>query len=197
MKTLVIAFATLGLLVAAPAFANHNNGNGQDDCEAAACNNNGGGPGDPGPGGDVNVDVTTVAVGVGIAEANSNAEATASSDATATAVQGQEQGQAQFQAQGNVQKLTIEDAANPASSAANLYLANCSSGASAQGFGGGGSVGGPDEVCLLLNASQVAFFQGDFEQASDLRGIAVKILKERTNSLLRFLQMLPVVRRVI
>lgn len=122
-------------------------------------------------------------------------------DAKATSIQGQgqeqEQGQGQFQAQGNSQKLTIEDAKNPASSAANLYLANCTSGASAQGFGGGGSVGGPDEVCLLLNLAIVSATLGDAEGSKVALDRAARIMTERTNPFLRFLQMFPVIRRVI
>ena len=113
----------------------------------------------------------------------------------ATAVQSQEQGQ--FQAQGNSQKLTIEDAKNPASSSANLYLANCTSGASGQGFGGGGAIGGPDEVCLLLNYAQVAqVVMGNPEQAAWAMHEAQNILKIRTNSFLRLFQALPIVRRI-
>jgi len=108
-----------------------------------------------------------------------------------------DQEQGQFQAQGNSQSLTIEDAKNPASSAANLYLSQCTSGASAQGFGGGGSVGGPDEVCLLLNLAVVANGLGDTEASKAALTRASKILTERTNPFLRFLQMFPVIRRVI
>ena len=189
MKSLILtvlaSMVLAGTALATPGGEGNNqgcNGNGNPNSPCGTTN-------EGGAGGSSTVDIDIRNTNTAVADA----------DARATAVQGQEQGQiqGQFQAQGNSQKLTIEDAANPASSAAALYLANCSSGASAQGFGGGGSVGGPDEVCLLLNASNVAFLQGDVEQATELRGIAVKILKERTNSLLRFLQMLPVVRRVI
>lgn len=111
--------------------------------------------------------------------------------------QSQEQGQFQEQGQANVQALTIEDAQNPASSAPNLFLASCNSGASAQGFGGGGSVGGPDEVCLLLNYAQMANYLGDREGSDWAMKEAKNILEVRTNSFLRFLQALPLLRKVL
>lgn len=118
---------------------------------------------------------------------------TGSSTATAVAVQGQEQ----FQAQDSSQSLSIEDAKNPAAGAANLYLANCTSGASAQGFGGGGSVGGPDEVCQLLNAALVGQQIGNEEFTKFAIERATALLKERTNFIIRFFQLFPVIRRVI
>lgn len=116
--------------------------------------------------------------------------------AVATAVQSQGQEQGQFQAQGNVQKLEIEDAKNPASSAANLFLANCTSGASGQGFGGGGSIGGPDEVCLLMNLAVVSASLGDVETSTWALGEAKLILRFRTNPFLRVFQAIPIVRRI-
>ena len=118
------------------------------------------------------------------------------------AVQGQVQGQKQTQVQGNVQvtETTYEDAKNPASSAANLFLATCTSGASAQGFGGGGSLGGPDDVCLLLNFAQVsAVFGGEAgaEQSAWALREAQHILKIRANPLRKALQAIPLVGRIM
>lgn len=135
---------------------------------------------------------TTVSTDVNVQNTNTNVNTNV---ANAEAFQGQEQGQ--FQAQGNKQSLTVEDAKNPASSSANLYLANCSSGASAQGFGGGGSIGGPDDVCLWLNVALTAQAMGQPQVASEALLRAVKLAEERTNPFIRFLQHFPILRRVI
>lgn len=113
--------------------------------------------------------------------------------------QGQAQGQGQEQSQGNVQvtESTYEDAKNPASSAPNLFLANCTSGASAQGFGGGGSLGGPDDVCQLLNFAQVSALLGNVEDSTWAMGEAKNILKVRTNPLRRALQAIPLVGKIM
>jgi len=149
-------------------------------------------------GGNTDVDVSQD-VDVDVRNTNTNINTNvADADAKATSIQGQEQGQ--FQAQGNSQKLTIEDASNPASSAATLVLANCTSGASAQGFGGGGSLGGPDDVCQLLNFAQVAaVFGGEkgAEQSAWALGEAQNILKVRANVFRRMLQALPIVGKIM
>ena len=84
-----------------------------------------------------------------------------------------------YQTQGNTQTTTFNDATNPASSAPSLALANCTSGASGQGFGGGGSIGGPDSVCQLLNMAIVAQDAGDFEAAAELRARALETYNRR------------------
>lgn len=92
--------------------------------------------------------------------------------------------------------VSNREASNPASSAAGLFLANCTSGASAQGFGGGGSLGGPDDVCLLLNLSQVAAIEGDQATAQAALKRAENILTIRTNPVVRYLQAIPVLRHI-
>lgn len=176
MKYVLAILASMvlaGNAIADPPGSGEENGNG---C-VENCGNQGGDGGHGGHGGISDVDVDTTAVAV--------------------AEQSQKQAQGQFQAQGNSQNLTIEDAKNPAASAANLYLANCTSGASAQGFGGGGSLGGPDDVCLLLNFAQVAATFGTPEDAAWALGEAKNILKVRTNSFRRVLQAIPLVGRIM
>jgi len=194
MKFFILTAIFASTVLAGTAFAT-NNGN-QGSCPGNSCHD-----GDTNVNVDVDQDVEvrqTVSQDVEVRNTNTNvATSDADADAKATSIQGQEQGQGQFQAQGNSQKLTIEDAKNPASSAANLYLANCTSGASAQGFGGGGSVGGPDEVCQLLNAALVGQQLGNAEFTAFAIERAEALLKERTNFIIRFFQLFPVIRRVI
>ena len=186
MKSIVLA-VLVSMLLAGSAFATGNGNN--DSCPGNSCH-----------GGDANVDVD-VDQDVDVRNTNTTVVVTdVDVENTAVQGQGQEQSQGQFQAQGNSQKLTIEDAENPASSAANLFLANCTSGASAQGFGGGGSLGGPDDVCLLLNFAQVAsMFGGEAgpEQSAWALKEAQNILKVRANVFRRMLQALPVVGKIM
>jgi len=100
--------------------------------------------------------------------------------------------------QGNVQVTGTyyEDAKNPASGAANLYLSTCTSGASAQVFGGGGSLGGPDVVCSLLNLAQVSAVLGDEEGALEALHKAQRIMAVRTNPVLTVLQSIPILRHL-
>ena len=179
MKSIVLAvFASM--VFAGAAYAG--NGNDGDDQNGNGCEHDcgqgGGQGGDGGNGGD------------------------GGQGGAAVQGQGQVQGQKQTQVQGNVQvsQTTYEDAKNPASSAANLFLATCTSGASAQGFGGGGSLGGPDDVCLLLNFAQVAAaFGGDAgaEQSAWALREAQQILKIRANPLRKALQAIPLVGRIM
>ena len=81
----------------------------------------------------------------------------------------------------------------PASSAADLMLANCQKGASAQGFGGGGSIGSTDEVCHLFALYALREARGEVAQADQVLEEITDIMKIRTNPVRRAFQALPLI----
>lgn len=177
MNKFAILFALATMIVAAPSFA--------DPPEFIPPGHQYGGSG-----GDAIADADALAA------SNSSSNSDADARSTATAVGTQQQSQNQASLQGNEQSVTFEDDV-AASSAATLVLGTCQSGVSAQTIQGGGALGGPDEVCLLFTASQVAASQGRFELSNKLLDEAVDILKVRSNPVVRFLQGIPVIRKVM
>jgi hypothetical protein len=120
----------------------------------------------PGEGGDVSVDTTAI----------SEAEASASSSASVSS-----------EVAGNNANLVIDQRMRlPASSAADLMLANCQKGASAQAFGGGGSFGSTDEVCHLFGLYALREARGERAEADQILEEITDILKIRTNPVRRF-----------
>lgn len=171
MKNLAIAFAFAMMVVAGPAFAQPNLCDilpNLPQCEQ---------PTPTEDGVNVNQDV----------------------DVDVNQFQVQEQGQVQGQSSktGDNTVTITEDNRFPASSAASLYLGTCQAGVSAQTLQGGGSLGSPDEVCLLFTAAQVASSQNRPELATKLLDEAVDILKIRSNPVRRFLQGFPLIGRVM
>lgn len=84
----------------------------------------------------------------------------------------------------------------PASSAPNLVLGTCQAGLTAQSQMGGGSMGGPDEVCLLFTLSQIQLAMGDREAAYRSLDLAETTLKWRANPVRRFFQAIPLLGRI-
>jgi hypothetical protein len=84
----------------------------------------------------------------------------------------------------------------PASSAPNLILGTCQAGLTAQSQMGGGSMGGPDEVCLLFTLSQIQLAMGDREAAYRSLDLAETTLKWRANPVRRFFQAIPLLGRI-
>lgn len=187
MRSFIVLSALAAVFVASPAFAGVGNGScpppfdflcGGDDDQGET----------PGQNVDVDVDVDNHNFNNNI---NHN-EASASAEAGAF----QTQGQGQHQSQGNEQSIVFEDKV-AASPAASLYLGTCQAGMSAQTLQGGGSLGSPDEVCLLFTAAQVASTQGRETLANKLLDEAVDILRIRSNPVRRFLQGVPLLGRVM
>lgn len=123
------------------------------------------------------------------------AHAVAEASAEAVAVQGQVQGQLQGQfaeTGNNVTSISVAPRL-PASSAADLMLANCQKGASAQGFGGGGSIGSTDEVCHLFALYALREARGERGEADQVLEEITDIMKIRTNPVRRAFQAIPLI----
>jgi hypothetical protein len=125
-------------------------------------------PGPPGsPGGGDNTAVG-VGVGVGISEATAGAAASSSSSVSSE-VEVDNSASVQFgrgnDFGGDTQVSIDYENRLPASSAADLMLANCQKGASAQGFGGGGSFGSTDEICHLFGLYALREARGERAEA--------------------------------
>lgn len=123
-------------------------------------------------------------------------------DTTDVSVQGQGQDQGQGQVQGihfsdnDTSIVKYKAAKTAAASAADIVLGTCQTGMSAQTHMGGGSMGSPDEVCLLFTASQLAYSQDKPELGDKLLNEAVEILRVRANPVRRLFQGIPLIGRL-
>lgn len=139
---------------------------------------------------------------------NSEVDVNASSQNENTNVQGQrtdvDTTDVSVQGQGQKQGIQFSDddtviykeAENSAASAADLVLGTCQAGLSAQTQMGGGSLGGPDEVCLLFTLSQMYQAQGNTEAANAVLKRAEDTLKWRNNVVRRAFQAIPLLGRM-
>jgi hypothetical protein len=85
---------------------------------------------------------------------------------------------------------------HPASSPGTLILGTCQAGVSANSQMGGGSLGGPDEVCLLFTLAQMHAGLGNFPAAADALKRADDTLRWRNNVVRRFFQAIPLIGRM-
>jgi hypothetical protein len=114
-------------------------------------------------------------------------------DSDATSIQGQIQGQI-AETGDNVTTVSANTSYRlPASSAADLMLANCQKGASGQAFGGGGSIGSTDEVCHLFGLYALREARGEQAEADQILEEITDIMKIRTNPVRRAFQALPLI----
>ena len=91
--------------------------------------------------------------------------------------------------------VAIEHEASAASPGA-LILGTCQAGLTAQTQMGGGSMGGPEEVCLLFTLAQMQAHFGDVEAANATLDRAETILKWRGNIVRRAFQAIPLLGRI-
>jgi hypothetical protein len=102
-------------------------------------------------------------------------------------------GSAQVDSSSNV---VFEDAENSASSPSTLILGTCQAGLTANTQMGGGSMGGPDEVCLLFTLAQMYYEQGDTEAGDRTLKRVDDTLRWRNNVVRRFFQAIPLIGRI-
>ena len=133
---------------------------------------------------------TNANVNVADSESVSNADSFSSSLAI------NEQGQGQAQGQGQSVNMKFEATDAVAASAPNLVLGTCQAGLTGQSQMGGGSMGGPDEVCLLFTLSQIQMAMGDMEGAQESVDLAADTLKWRANVVRRAFQAVPLIGRI-
>ena len=91
--------------------------------------------------------------------------------------------------------MAIEHEASAASPGA-LILGTCQAGLTAQTQMGGGSMGGPDEVCLLFTLAQMQAHFGLIDESRATLARAETILNWRGNVVRRFFQAIPLVGRI-
>jgi len=110
--------------------------------------------------------------------------------------QGQNQGQNQGINFSDDDSVVYKEAENSASSPGALILGTCQAGVAAQTQMGGGSLGGPDEVCLYFTLSQMYYSQGNQEAAAAALKRAEDTLRWRNNVVRRAFQAIPLIGRM-